>query len=310
MSKYADIKHLKLSEHYSVRPCGLQNTGVICYFNSMLQCLLSCTSFVQLFRTNEEINSRNELCKRLYELMQYDGEQPYPSAQVWMAFIQQLRLRKMLPPQFSGQNDVQESLTLFLDCLNSPEIDTLFESRYSHSIYCLECKRSTSYKILNEGTERETREDRIDENFFIALQKSEIGEDFVRGLRTQIKPLGDDDLKCTLCTKRGKKFERKELIMVPEIIIVVFKKYINVKENGRWTTKYQNWTAEFPDTFSIGSFNYRLIAQNEHSGSMGSGHYWAKIRRAGKTLEANDTQLRNSEMGPTSNTYMAWYHII
>ena len=37
----------KYNEELCINPVGFVNNGVICYFNSMLQSLLSCTSFIE-----------------------------------------------------------------------------------------------------------------------------------------------------------------------------------------------------------------------------------------------------------------------
>ena len=48
---------IRYDNEYAVSGFGFQNTGVICYFNSMLQGLLSCTSFIQMFKENKDLQN-------------------------------------------------------------------------------------------------------------------------------------------------------------------------------------------------------------------------------------------------------------
>jgi ubiquitin C-terminal hydrolase len=121
-----------------------------------------------------------------------------------------------------------------------------------------------------------------------------------------------DGFKCPKCEDTGKKFMSTRLTMVPEILIVLFKKYEVVKS-------YTEFPLELTFDTRVGNtLKYNLVAQCEHVGSFSmaggsGGHYYAICARKveGETMafQLNDSHCSPAELKATQNTYMAVYHI-
>jgi ubiquitin C-terminal hydrolase len=90
--------------------------------------------------------------------------------------------------------------------------------------------------------------------------------------------------------------------MVPEILPIVFKKYMN-----KSITPFPA-TLEFVSNGIQTKLIYKLVAQSEHSGNMMGGHYWAICQRKSDWQTLNDLSVSSGQAGPTINTYMIFYH--
>jgi ubiquitin C-terminal hydrolase len=279
------------NNEYAIYQSGLQNTGVICYFNSMLQSLISCTSLNELFLNNPAIRTRNKLCSTLYNIIATAHEHPNAiaaeSPKLWNLFIQATSRRHRFG---LGQEDANEGFTLFIDALQCREVEALFEHRYCNIIQCGACKhehRSTP-----------------DEGIFVELSAEDLERsenDLARAVKLQMADL--TDYKCDKCGSRDSKTQKKQMTMLSEVIIVLFKKYS------------RKWAFEVPAVMDIpvrdSKIRYRLVAASEHAGSQAGGHYWANVvRRDDAMWIANDISCVECQTMGSSATYMAFYHFV
>ena len=286
------MSHIKFCEDYCLEPFGLQNTGVICYFNSMLQCFLSCTSVVETFVCDPELQTRNALCTAVYRLIEgarAGSDVSNMSPTIWNEFMKRLKPKHRFG---RGQEDTNEGFLLFLDALGAPEIERIFEHRYRHVILCTKC--DTKHQVVG------------DEGVFIEFSRDEIkqyGGD-IQAMVIRQTPEIDDAYRCKSCNMTGEKRKVTRLTMAPEVLIVLLKKY-----NGKWTV-------DAPETMEIPRGNgeylkYRLVALNEHSGTANGGHYWANaVRSGGRVWNLNDTGVSAGTLKSGTTTYMLWYHVI
>lgn len=290
---------------YAIRAFGLQNTGVICYFNSMLQSFLSCTSVIEIFSKSEELQNRNPLCRELWRLIKIaktgDGDSSAMSPVIWRALM--LQKGKSFSNFGNGQEDTNEGFLIFLDALDAPEIVRLFEHRYRHTIVCGKCNHSKQISA--------------DENVFIEFSLDEFNKNNnnLQHMILHQTPEIDDAYKCEKCGEQGEKSKTSRLSMVPEVLAVMLKKY-----DGKWNIDAPQYL-KMP--LNGKQIKYRLVATNEHSGSRSGGHYWANALRADNTYynlndagvqvitELNDTNVQVvTKLKSTANTYMLWYHIV
>ncbi len=168
----------------------------------------------------------------------------------------------------------------------------LFEHRYSTTIICLKCQhkhRTTS----------------PDESIFIefSLQDFRATSGDLQQMILKQSPLMDDNYKCPKCHQKGEKTQIKKLSMIPEILVVLLKKY------------KEKWVIDAPTELKIPamdqtSFNYKLVALSEHSGGQAGGHYWARALRHEKNYMLNDTHVSSllDNLKTNNATYMIWYH--
>jgi ubiquitin C-terminal hydrolase len=271
---------------------GFNNIGSICWFNSLLQMLLS-TSPINTALLNAERNMRsNPLAVAYISLLKaYQAKQPISpttSANLLQIFINRLRDRG-LPPLTTGQECADEGYLLFLDALNCPEVYNVCRNIYEYTIKC-DCgaissqHRDNAYRLQVHMT-----------------VPAKTGEEFARWIHSHCSEV--DTFYCQACKKQYKNVYRAEVAkMLREVIVCTFNKF-QIKTKAFFPT-----TLEFP---SMGkTLRYRLVAQVEHSGTQRSGHYWAKIVRDGSTYLANDSSVSTTELVPAPETYMIAYVLI
>ena len=110
-----------------------------------------------------------------------------------------------------------------------------------------------------------------------------------------------------MCKKKGEKYKINLLIMIPEILVIMSKKY-NTKEKIDIITEFPEHLVF--DNTGGGIISYMAVAQIEHIGSKNSGHYWVICRRKGGWFSINDMLISPSKFSPSSNTFMVFYHMI
>jgi ubiquitin C-terminal hydrolase len=299
---------------------GIPNYGATCYFNSIMQCILSLTSiheFLQpeeikpevkpltLLKNHDELQSKSsnpiylkQLFKNIYDNSLKSTDISYHCRQLLDLIIFHSKLKSNNVKLDWGQQDAHEGLELILE-LFPPSIKKLFEHRYIKQIYCPKCKKFVSQKreletiFILQPVLPMVNKEVMPLNEFIIKQDEEI-----------------NDYSCPNfhCKSKCKKTRVSVLSMVPEILVFVIKKYLSSSNIA------------FPLRLTFlakgGSKNlvYQLVAQSEHSGNMDGGHYWAIcLRREGNNLKfknLNDSSVSNAIAGPTPNSYMIFYHYI
>ncbi len=254
-------------------PAGLYNTGSICYFNSLLQVLISCTSL-----HTWKSRSQNKLEDAFEEFITNSiSLDPMSSTKL-------LNILKLYCPNFgNGQESASEALVLLLNTINNTELNNMFIHRFKYIIQCTNC----SYK-----TEIVKDHSMIFELFHI----NEVNEHNMSNYKTLLS-----DYKCDKCNKLGA-VKKSKLTMLPEIIICLFNVYYTKK-----IYPFPN-TLEFDGIEK--KLKYKIIGQVEHSGSLNGGHYWSRALRKDGIYLFNDNTFSRSIIEPTSNTYFIIYHLI
>ena len=271
---------IKYNQGYSLKPFGLNNTGVICYFNSMLQCFLSCTSVIELFHKDKKLQSNNLLCASIWNMIK-KSKRDFDISCLGPALWQQFTSQTI---NFGhGQEDAHEGFIRFLECINYPALEQLFQIRYKSYRVCLGCNVK--------------KELQSDTNVYVDFDRSHIANNDIN-LNRRITLM---DTNCAKCDCQIKKYDT--LCMVSEVIIFLLKKYDS------------KWVLDLPKEFSINGIDsrmtYKLIAVSEHSGTTSGGHYWANCERQGGAFNLNDnTESSISSVSSSANTYMAWYHLV
>lgn len=290
---------------YVFKPHGLRNTGVICYLNSFIQALMSCTSITQFFLEQEErfLSENNTVAIEYVNLIKQANENNNPvlnPSRLFKAIIKEIR-KKYPNKRFGrGQEDSGEGLHLFLDVINDDSLYKLFIHKYVFNIWCLECG-----KMLKKGTDSSV----ITEVFKKYRPIKSNGVSNKHPLNNHIFQYASPhpDYKCGHCGQT-KCCSTYQLSSTPEIFTIMFHKF------------QKKSIMDFPEFMyfptKIGFIKYRIIAKIEHAGSMGGGHYWTHALRKTDTdglrmFILNDTS--HTELGnttPTNETYIIFYHYL
>lgn len=288
---------------------GFVNLGATCYFNSILQCILSCPSIYEVLngiRDTERIKT-NTFARYLLALWDaaIRGEPIFDKCiPVWRYIIAISQKQANRVQMGMGQQDSHEGFMMFLDAIETiPEVRRLFEHRHQIQIFCETCQEYVSniretnlvFEVqANLKSEQLTKFKNVDEFYDTSMKLN----DFLRKQNGYV----DKDHQCSKCNQRSERFKTVSLTMVPEIIPILLKKY-----QDKVLTDFPS-KLHFNSKGSNKKLEYILVAQSEHSGSAAGGHYWAICQRSDGWKNLNDSSVSPANPGPTLESYMIFYH--
>lgn len=270
---------------------GLNNTGAICHFNSLLQMLMSSKELADIVKTMKPTTCTAKAIKTFFE--KYHQGCP-ESVGLLQALMKDLAEKKPSIRFGNSQESATEGLVFLLEMIEGDRVREMFEHVYVMSIRCMECKQVVS----------QTRDKAVQFNTFVfdALKKyPDTPEEYSQHIHCNITEL--NDYRCEKCgTKNAKAIRIHQLARIGRLFVVVHNKYTKVKQ------RY------FPEKFELPGVDgkplkYKQLAQVEHSGGLHGGHYWAKVLRKEGTMRANDSHVSPDKFGPDSNVYMVLYGV-
>ena len=298
-------------------PFGLQNTGVLCYFNSFLQALCACSSF-----TNAVIKNREYLSKTRTGLSIIDFVDNYvtlnssistSSQQILRALCTDLKERRPNTPFGSGQESAHEVFILLLDMMEDPTkslnngvissiespITKLFLHKGMWNSFCKNCNKVVS-KDVDYGV--------IFDMHHLDNASPATPPDFSSLIRQHSSVVSD--YRCEQCNFKGDSLRFYDLRRIPEIIFCSFNVY--QEYGGKKYKRYIPLHLEFPSSEVGKKLIFKQVSQIEHSGSLFGGHYWAySLRKDGKVYLLNDSQVSQCEgFQSTRDTYIVVYHLV
>lgn len=302
-------------DDYLIKPNGFINIGALCYSNSILQCLLSCTSLIKTLHLNrhKDTIAKNTLAQALlalYDTSITNRDISQMNIPIWQCIVNQSQKRLGGVHMGTGQEDAHEGLCMFLDCLeNINDVKRLFQHRYRTQIFCDNCNEFTVDKRemnLTFEVQPDLKTEQLPQfkDRDLYYNTTMTLNDFIRVQHGYV----DEHFKCPKCSATGSKFRKTTLTMVPEILPIVLKKY-KEKTHTDFPSKLV-----MPGNGKNKELIYKLVAQSEHSGSQHGGHYWATCVRKStsnklKYYVLNDSSVSEGNIGPTLNTYILFYHI-
>lgn len=302
------------NKDFEISPFGFKNIGVTCYFNALIQSLLSCTSFTQKLIHKKEKYSNNPVGKLLIELIEIgindnidlNTVRDY-SPKILKKMVTMLHKKKNMSIHefMNGMQCAGEGYHYLLETLEEYQsIQNLFLHRYKSLIRCFNCKDWISkvecmYSLfeVEPGFKTEQLEsfkkyhiDTPDLNSYLSKQSSYV----------------DNEFRCSRCNIKKERFRINVLVMVPEILVVMSKKY-NVEQKLNVYTEFpERMEFEGKDDIMV----YKAVAQIEHSGGRHGGHYWAICKRKDGWYNLNDMSVVPSKFQPTNNTFIVMYNLI
>lgn len=300
---------------------GLHNMGATCYFNAVIQSLISCSAFNKNVQKINKTPHDNNVLKYYGDMITLSTKDPkdnrlsHFSPLIWKEIFKYVQTRSDITRFSTGQQDAGEGLHMFMQAIEKfHDLQDLFKHRYESTIYCQDCKKNVSVKnceyiLFDVPPALEIKQLEKFKSLDKTYGKKKTLQEFLLNQNTFV----DKYYKCPKCGVKSEKFMKINLKMLPEIIVVMAKKY----EHDGKTSRKINSTTDFPSTLTFngysekGSFpmKYEAVAQIEHSGSLSSGHYWAVCKRKGGWQTLNDSTVREGKFQPTKNTYIVFYHI-
>ena len=313
----------------ALAPFGLANLGANCYMNSLLQALVSCTAFTQAVLRHREYLAQTATGRAVFEFVAYWRRAGAAtatggagaSATVLAALGADLAARAPSVRFGYGQESSSEALVLLLDMMapapagavapvlpsgvpssyDSP-ITQLFIHRYCCTMHCRQCGGKVS----------SNSDFAVNFNLFAKEFDTPVSTpaQFAEQLRNSSQAISD--YACPVCKAPTSAVRQYQLAMVPEILFCMFNQYME------HTRHY------FPLALSLpakagGAFDFRLVAQVEHSGTRHAGHYWARALRridapapdlSHETVcRISDSSVGRAAFEPTTETYIAVFHI-
>jgi ubiquitin C-terminal hydrolase len=304
---------LKYNEKYVSKGQGFVNMGNTCYFNSLLQCVLSCPSVFETLELNKDLEhvKQNQLAQNMIKLHNFAMTEQNihdKCIPVWRNILSIAQSRQDNVKINMGQQDAHEGLMMFLSVMDTiPEIKRLFEHRHRIRVLCDSCKQwvvdkyetNLTFEVQPDlKTEQIAKFENVDSyynstvpfNEFLRKQNGYVDEDFICPNKE--------------CCDKSHKFKTTTLTMIPEILPILIKKY-----SQKIATPFPA-KLEFIAKGGTQKNIYMLVAQSEHSGSMGGGHYWAIGLRSDGWKTLNDSSVSDGVPGPTLNSYVLFYHYI
>lgn len=307
--------YLVYNDKYVPRAFGLNNTGAICWFNSLLQSLLSLPALTQYMLANETRLSENRMAAEYIRVLKVlfdvtdgvsSGSITVPANMTAMAstmilngLVAEIRAQKKKNKKAPcGQEGVQDYFNDFLELLNDDGITRLFNNRYNYLAKCTHCGDINTTRRPGE------RDLFIEVDCNLEFTSRSEFSDWIRNHATET-----ESYKCEKCNQVSKNIPRvQQLCMLREVVTVFFK----------WIRRAPKFwypqTLQFPCKDG-GVLTYRIVAQIEHVGSYNSsshtsgGHYYAKCMRD-RFYELNDNGVNLTDLNVTPKSQIVFYHLI
>lgn len=292
-------------------PFGLNNPNTLCYFNSLLQAIMSCTAPMQYMlewpkhdRTAKTDNKSDNPLWNIYHTFMLNAmtETTLPKSAINIIDALKYKIISLKKSKFgNGQEDVGEGFHLLLDCMGDDEYAQHFMHRYEHDIYCPDCK-----KIVSSKSDTSFHLE-IPPNYTSAIvewcddEKINYSGPLNQYMRHHVTIL--NDFKCNICNKTNRMIRLSHLVLVPNVLVVQFNKFA-----GKFITPCPD-TLTFPSIGNKGPLNFKLVAKIEHSGNMGGGHYMTHALREKGIYLFNDSSVGGGNFDNSPNTYICFYHI-
>jgi ubiquitin C-terminal hydrolase len=315
---------VKYNNNCALNPNGFRNIGSFCHFNALLQCMISCTSFLDAISTIAKAGNKNLLIKSLDKFIkQSNTTQPNESRKlleqessfIFSSMITQLvKVKKINMDNFSsGEQCASEGFHFLLEALDDiKSLKKLFIHRYQTSIYCPKCNKWISKKECENYIFDIQHNLKIPQiklfNKYDAAYNADTAtfNDYLLKQNSYV----DKNFKCSTkkCNETPiEKFTNTVLVRTPEVLVIMSKKYMgNEKIDIR---------SEFPEELKFNGINkekmvYKAIAQIEHVGDANSGHYYSICKRKNGWYLFNDNTVKKVKgFEYTKNTFIVFYHI-
>lgn len=292
------------NKEINVPAFGFINNGNICYFNSLLQCIINC-KYIMYYLINEQ-QSKNELQiffkKKFIRFIElYNTEQKDIFNKETSIFSYELLKILLNKYKHININEQQSSSEFFLYIIEELGIEHFFKIRHEINIHCGSCKNINT---------------KIDECFHFEMfcdnnsnNRIDI-DDFMYSVNVL------HDYKCDNCKNVSKSIYEKKALNISKYFVIILNKYFN-KTSINYPNKFeitvkntQNLKTQQLENYIPVNCIWENICQIEHSGHLNSGHYTSICKRLNYVFEFDDLKVDMKDykkIHPSKNTYIVFY---
>ena len=278
------------------KPSGFNNTGVICWFNSLLQSLISCHKFVEYFKGQKikEENSciHNELINLIIKIEENEDIKNMSSI-LLNALVKDLQNKNKKIDLGFGQQASDEGFIFLLDIINKKKLEKIFEHVYEEVIICKETDKVVSRK-------------RSYNNIFNVFDEENL---IKNGLNEYILQNEESDLK-----DYGKENTYRRLYILRRISPIIIIALNRFNTDGK-NFKPRNAKIKLPDYLEFPHINgtimkYKKISEIDHTGSLSGGHYVSRCLRNDNVYLFNDINVSNCHLETLQSTFLTFYESV
>ena len=308
---------IEFNNNYLVYPFGLYNNSIICYFNSVLQVLFTCTSMNEYLLNNIEKFENQKFIMLYIKILQThlnlteQGNNKLENLNLLLfnEFLNTIKIKFKNNKFGYNQEDCDELLVLILDIINDKYIYNLFTHKYICNIYCKNCKSIQSIQE-DKSIKFELDKNAINSNY-LSYKIDKNLHNINKYLRNNYSELSN--FKCNKCNKQNS-IKLNRLLTTPTILMITFNKYL-LKENINYPYELYFINKEIKK-----NYRYKLISTIEHSGTVNYGHYISKCYRKNTINKSTDSKTSVYTLNDQSyelsnfkshiNTYILVYHYV
>ena len=290
------------------RPVGLQNTGNSCFWNSTMQCLLSCKDFQTIiYNKKREINRLHVLgdCHHIIYLIynfiiNYEKNVRKNSSSFTPVTKNQKELYYWL--EYGEQHDASELLIAIMGNLQGLNkilrTDLVIKNKNiltKYSIYNSAFARlELIYQLCDADLKNIFYKTKIEVEFIIKVP--------IQNSNTIINCINDYLKKEEItnpsnyvdCNGKLERISKKTTYFIlPRNLIVQLKRFIQNTNTLRTdkNTKFIYINTEIELRDMNGFYSFELYAITCHLGGMGGGHYWAYTKYGNQWYLCNDSKV-------------------
>lgn len=271
---------------------GLENRFSICWLNSLIQSLFSCSALTEVLMENPEDFAENEFAiEYIRQIKLALAGKPVLNGGVILFAIMQ----KLDPKKWKGNQECShDGFTKVMALFNSPKINALFDVHYECYIKCHKCDKAVwSSRMPAEPFQ------------LIPIKDSSLSpEVFSAKIANRLGIIEKETCKeCNTENLNTKKLEL--LVRAGSIMMIVLPKIAGQQ------------TATFPDRLKFNrrdgtTANYILVSAVYHSGTADGGHYTAEALRGDQIFKCNDTSTYDkcSPKFTQPGAFFIMYHLV
>lgn len=262
---------------------GFHNSGAICYFNSLIQCLLSSPFFLRFtFENENNENNENNHNNENHNNEKHEIESKKNKNKPFTAFFMNILSDQWnmlfttgLLQQLRNFQPNQSSSEYFILMIDSLGWEKLFECQYKLTTRCNEC-----------GFTKE----KVDVSYNVLVNQF---DEFVQTATSL------ENVMCDGCKKKTTLIEQRKINAVSNMIVISLNKY------------FMKNIIPYPIQFTLGDFTFRLKGSIEHFGILGGGHYTCRVERQDGYYGIDDSRVisidKETFERPMAETYMVFY---